>query len=187
MVHWVCSLSPAGIRNGSLTSPPGKNVEKIGKALGMRVLLAERKGATEIREGRTAFDVAIRQGTLFIVVTPLDDSTRHMISTAELAAMDPTAVLVNTGRGGVVDEAALILALREGRLGGAAVDVFEHEPATPANSALLDPSIPNLVLTPHVAWYSKRTIKGTVDTVAANLEAFVTGKPINMVIAGKTS
>ena len=95
----------------------GRNIERIGKALGMKVIIAERKNATTIREGRTSFDDAIRQGTIFIVVVPGDDDTRNMISTAELEAMDDTAIIVNVGRGGVIDEAAVVQALRDGRIG----------------------------------------------------------------------
>lgn len=150
----------------------------------MRVLVAERKSASEIREGRTAFEDAIRQGTVFILVTPLDDSTRDMISTAEFHLMENTALLINVGRGGVVNEAALAQALRDRQIGGAATDVFEHEPATKENCPLLGASIPNLILSPHVAWYSSRTIKGTLNTVKANIEGFVGGSPQNIVVAG---
>lgn len=148
----------------------------------MDVLIAERKDASEIREGRTAFKDAIGRGTIFIVVAPFDASTRDMISTAEFERMDRTALVVNVGRGGVVDEAALAKALKDGQIGGAATDVFEHEPATKDNCPLLDPSIPNLVLSPHVAWYSSRTLKGTVATVKGNIEGFVAGKPRNLII-----
>ena len=150
----------------------------------MRVLIAERKGASDVREGRIAFEDALRQGTVFIFVTPLDDSTRNMISTAELQLMDSTALLINVGRGGVINEAALARALKDGQIGGAATDVFEHEPATRENCPLLDASIPNLIISPHVAWYSSETIKGTLDMVKANIEGFVGGTPQNLIIAG---
>ncbi len=151
----------------------------------MKVLIAERKGASEVREGRTAFAEAIKRGTVFMFLTPLDDSTRNMISTVELDDMDSTALIVNVGRGGVIDETALIKALRNGTIGGAATDVFEHEPATKKNSPLLDPTIPRLILSPHVAWYSSRTIQGTVETVKGNLEGFVAGTPQNIVVPGR--
>ena len=118
----------------------------------MKVLIAERKGATMARPGRILFEDALKQGTVFIIVAPLDDSTRNMFSTAEFEAMDSTALVVNVGRGGLVKETELVKALREGKIGGAATDVFEHEPATKVNCPLLDPSIPNLVLSPHIAW-----------------------------------
>ncbi|KAK5124914.1 hypothetical protein LTR85_001104 [Meristemomyces frigidus] len=163
----------------------GQNVEKIGRALGMRVLIAERKGATKTRSGRVAFENALKEGTLFIVVAPLEPSTRGMIAAPELDAMDSTALVINVARGGIIDEQALAQALRDGQIGGAATDVYEHEPATKENCPLLDSTIPNLVLTPHVAWYSSKTVKGTSDTVKRNLEAFVAGKPVNVVVAGR--
>ena len=97
--------------------------------------------------------------------------------------MNRTAIVVNIGRGGVIHERALVAALREGQIMGAAVDVFEQEPATPANSNLLDPSIRNLVVSPHVAWYSSRTIRGTTATIKANLENFVAGNATNVIVA----
>ncbi|KAK6397886.1 hypothetical protein LTR65_005134 [Meristemomyces frigidus] len=170
-----------------MTVSEGQNVEKIGRALGMRVLIAERKGVHAVRAGRVAFEDAIREGTLFIVVAPLEPSTRNMIAAPELRAMDPTAFVVNVARGGIVDEQALAQALKDGQIGGAATDVYEHEPATKENCPLLDPTIPNLVLSPHVAWYSSKTVEGTTATVKKNLEGFVAGRPVNVVISGRQS
>lgn len=150
----------------------------------MKVLIAERKAAGHNRPGRTAFDTALKEGTVFIMVTPLDASTRDMISTPELDKMDPTALIVNVGRGGVINEAALADALRQGKIAGAATDVFASEPASKETSPLLDPSIPNLLLSPHVAWYSSRTINGTLDILKTNIEGFVAGRPQNVVISG---
>lgn len=169
----------------SVLTEAGKNVEKIGRALGMNVLIAERKGASEIRDGRVAFDEALKTGTLFILVVPLDSSTRDMFGSTEFSQMDPTAVIINVGRGGVINETDLVTALRDGTIGGAATDVFENEPASKSNCPLLDPTIPNLILSPHLAWYASKTIKGSLATIKANLEAFAAGKLQNVVIAGK--
>lgn len=159
----------------------GKHIEQIGKSLGMKVIIAERKGASEARQGRVTFEAALKEGTLFILVTPMDSSTRGMIGPDELALMDSTAFVINVGRGGVINEAALAKALKDGKIGGAATDVFEHEPATKDNCPLLDPSIPNLILSPHLAAFSQKTIQGTRDTVKANLEGFAAGRPQNVV------
>lgn len=153
----------------------------------MKVLLAERKGATDVRPGRISFEAALKDGTVFMLVTPLDATTRDMISTAELESMDSTALLVNVGRGGVINEDALADALRKGTIAGAATDVFATEPASKERSPLLDPFIPNLLLSPHVAWYSSRTINGTLDILKKNIEGFVAGKPQNVVIPGRHS
>jgi len=163
----------------------GKNIGRLGKALGMQVAVAERKGADAIREGRVPFEEGLRKGTVFVIVTPLDESTRDMFDAEEFAKMDPSAILVNVGRGGVINETALAQALREGRLGGCATDVFEREPATKDSCPLLDPTIPNLVLSPHVAWYASKTIDKTRAIVKSNLEAFAARKPQNIVVQGQ--
>lgn len=150
----------------------------------MKILITERKGADQIRDGRTAFVDALTQGTVFMIVTPLDANTQGMFSAPEFKSMDSSAVIVNVGRGGVVDETALAEALKNGEIGGAATDVFEHEPATKASSPLLDPGVPNLVVSPHIAWYSSKTATGTMATIKANLEGFVAGKPVNVVSPG---
>ncbi|KAF2719236.1 NAD(P)-binding protein [Polychaeton citri CBS 116435] len=142
----------------------GKNVERIAKALGMRVLIAERKDATTCREGRTNFYEALKQGTVFIVVAPLDASTKNMVSDAELATMNPTAFIVNVGRGGIINEAALAKALKNGQLAGGE----------------LDPTIPNLVLSPHIAWYSSKTLKGTFAMMKANIEVRCPGQDLTL-------
>ncbi|MBE3048417.1 hypothetical protein IMZ48_39115 [Candidatus Bathyarchaeota archaeon] len=148
----------------------------------MQVLIAERKGNPETRPGRVPFLQCLRRGTVFILAAHLNKTTRGMIGTSELAVMGPTSLLVNVGRGGIIDELALVKALKGNRIGGAATDVFAEEPATKANSPLLDPSIPNLLLSPHMAWYSKRTIENTRLVQKANLEGFVSGRMINVVI-----
>ncbi|KAF2149362.1 hypothetical protein K461DRAFT_281723 [Myriangium duriaei CBS 260.36] len=163
----------------------GKGVEKIAKALGMTTLIAERKGAAETRAGRTAFEDVLKRCTVLVLTAPLDDSTRDMIATPELGSMQRSAMLVNVGRGGLVDEAALVRALKERQIAGAATDVFAVEPATKQNSTLLDPEIPNLLLSPHVAWYSKTTIENAKSYVHGTIEAFVRGEPRNVVIEGR--
>lgn len=152
----------------------------------MTVMIAERKDAQTHREGRTSFHDVLVQSTVLILTCPLDATTRDMISTAELATLQPTANIINVGRGGVINEAALATALKEHRIGGAATDVFEVEPATREQCPLLDPAVPNLLLTPHVAWYSSSTIQGAMDMLRGNVEAFLAGKPQNVVIAGKS-
>lgn len=155
-------------------------------ALGMNVLVAERKGSTATREGRTSFADVLKQCTVLILTCPLDDSTRNMIDEPELCTMDNSALIINVARGGVINERALAAALKNHAIAGAATDVFEIEPATKENSPLLDPSIPNLVLTPHTAWVSSKTIKGTQKVIKENIEAYAAGRPQNVVIAGRT-
>jgi glycerate dehydrogenase len=94
--------------------------------------------------------------------------------------MKPNAILINTARGGLVDEQALADALRAGKLGGAGFDVLTEEPPRSGN-VLLDPSIPNLIVTPHVAWASQEAMQILADQLIENIEAFVAGSPRNVV------
>ena len=110
---------------------------------------------------------------------PLTPETRHLIGAAELAAMKPTALLINTARGGLVDESALADALRAGTLGGAGFDVLSEEPPKDGNP-LLAPDIlalPNFILTPHVAWASAPAMQALADQLIDNIEAFFRGEP----------
>jgi glycerate dehydrogenase len=111
---------------------------------------------------------------------PLTDKTRHMIAARELAAMKKSAILINTARGGLVDEAALARALKDGTIAGAGFDVLSKEPPVPENP-LLQLRLPNFVLTPHVAWASGGAMQTLADMLVDNLEAWVAGKPTNVV------
>ena len=156
----------------------GQAVEKIALAFGMKVLIAERKGAVEIRPGYTPFEQVLQLSdviTLHLAMTP---QTRHLISTAEFALMQPGAILINTARGGLVDEAALLEALQAGRIGGAGFDVLEKEPPKDGHP-LLDLNLPNFILTPHVAWTSRQAMQILADQLIDNIEAFVAGRPQN--------
>ena len=94
--------------------------------------------------------------------------------------MKPGALLINTARGGIVDEAALAQALQQGWIAGAGVDVLTEEPPRHGNP-LLEIMTPNLIITPHVAWASEQAMQGLADQVVANLDAFVAGRPQNLV------
>ncbi|TIA28135.1 hypothetical protein D6C78_10881 [Aureobasidium pullulans] len=162
-----------------------KRVEKMCKALDMNVLIAERKGSSTTRAGRTSFEQVLRTSTTLFLTCPLDSSTHNMLSHHELTLLSPTSILINVGRGGIVNELALATSLKEGKLGGAGTDVFEHEPATRENCPLLAGDVPNLVCTPHLAWFSDRTVVGTKECVRDTIEAFVRGEPANIVVDGK--
>ncbi len=111
---------------------------------------------------------------------PLTEATRDLIGAAELELMRPDALLINTARGGIVDESALADALRRGVIGGAGVDVLGVEPPREGN-VLLDPGIPNLIVTPHTAWASRESRQRLLDEVALNIEAFREGRERNRV------
>ncbi len=103
-----------------------------------------------------------------------------MIGAKELKMMKPTALLINTARGGLVDEEALAKALKDGTIAGAGFDVLTKEPPKEGN-VLLDPTLPNFILTPHVAWASQEAMQILADQLIDNIEAFVAGKPQNVV------
>ena len=150
----------------------GRGVERLALAFGMEVLISERKGASEVRDGRTPFEEVLQRSDVVSLHVPLNEETRNMIGRDELSRLKPSAILINCARGGVVDEAALAAALREGRLGGAGVDVLSTEPPGEDNP-LLDPSVPNLIVTPHVAWAGRRAQQALADQLIDNIEAFV--------------
>ena len=158
----------------------GKAVERIALAFGMKVLLAEHKGAVVVRPGYTAFDTVLRDSDVLTLHLPLNEKTRHLISTAEFATMRPGALLINTARGGLVDEAALLEALRSGRIGGAGFDVLAKEPPREGH-ALLDLNLPNFILTPHIAWSGRQAMQTLADQLIDNIEAYLQGKPQNRV------
>jgi glycerate dehydrogenase len=153
----------------------GRGVERLARAFGMEVLISERRGACELREGRTSFEEVLRRSDVLTLHVPLKEETRNLIGRDELALMKRTAVLVNCARGGVVEEAALAEALREGRLGGAGVDVLSAEPPD-AGNPLLAPDLPNLIVTPHVAWAGTRAQQALADQLVENIEEFVNRK-----------
>ncbi|KAH9903941.1 glycerate dehydrogenase [Xylariomycetidae sp. FL2044] len=172
----------------------GKKIEALARALGMKTLISGRKGVSaaaaaaakpeeekeEEKSGRTDFDTLIRTCSVVVLSVPRTAETLNLLSHAEFDAMPRHAVLVNVSRGGVVDEAALVAALRAGRIAGAATDVFAREPANPGNSPLLaaDTAGLNLVTTPHVAWCAEDTNASYGRALKENLKGWLeTGRP----------
>ena len=156
----------------------GKEIEKRALALGMKVLI------NDVAPGPNIVDVAtiLRESDIVTLNLPLTPQTKNMISTKELASMKKTACIINTARGGIVDEEALADALRNGVIAGAGFDVLTVEPPKNGN-ILLDPTIPNLIITPHVAWASKEAMQVLADQLIDNVDAFVAGSPRNVVTA----
>lgn len=150
----------------------GQGVARLAEAFGMTVLFAEHRDAPVPRPGYTAFAEVLARADALSLHCPLTDATRHLIGPAELAALKPGAVVINTGRGGLVDEEALAAALRSGHLGGAGVDVLSQEPPPP-DHPLLAPDLlanPHFILTPHVAWASLPAMGALAEQLMANLE-----------------
>ncbi|KAI9043300.1 D-isomer specific 2-hydroxyacid dehydrogenase family protein [Aspergillus affinis] len=162
----------------------GQRIAKVGEALGMRVLIAERKGGQQQqqpREGRTTFEEVLREVTVVILCLPRNPETVDLISEDELKTMRPQALLINVARGGIVNEGALLKALKQGWIEGAATDVFAKEPAGRGDSPLLSAEAQglNLVLTPHLAWLSEDTLVNLQDAVKYTIERWCRGETVN--------
>jgi len=157
----------------------GKAMARLGKSMSMKVLISEHKNAAAIREGRTSFDDTLRESDVVSFHCPLTEGTRDMFGAAEFAMMKRDALLINTARGGLVKDAALIEALQKGLIGGAGYDALREEPPRDG-SPLLDLDLPNFIVTPHVAWASNEAVQVLADQVIDNIEAFIAGTPRNL-------
>ncbi|WP_449410582.1 D-2-hydroxyacid dehydrogenase [Methylobacterium komagatae] len=154
----------------------GKSIAKRGEALGMKILAYD----TFPQEGLSDFETVLSQSDVITLHVPLTPETKGLIGAAELKRMKKNAILINTARGGLVDEAALLEALKDGTIAGAGFDVVAQEPPKDGN-ILCDADLPNLIVTPHVAWASKEAMQILADQLVDNVEAFVAGKPQNVV------
>lgn len=157
----------------------GRAVAQLGLALGMRVLVHSRTQRA-LPAGCTwcGFETLFETADVVSLHCPLIDETRGIVSASVLARMKPTALLINTARGALVDENALADALNSGRLAGAGLDVMAEEPPR-ADHPLL--TAKNCLITPHIAWASREARLRLIDAVAGNLRAFLAGQPVNVV------
>ena len=159
----------------------GQAVATIGRALGMRVLFSAHKGRSGQGSLYTPFEEVLKQADILTLHCPLNAHTRHMIGAAEFAQMARKPLLINTGRGGLVDEAAVGPALQAGHISGAAFDVTSVEPPPADHPFMALLERPDFILTPHVAWASAEAIQALADQLIDNVEAFVRGTPMNVV------
>ena len=157
----------------------GSAVAKLAEAFGMRVLIGQIPGRPA-RAGRLTLDELLPQVDALTFHCPLTEHTRNFIGARELALLKPGAFVVNTARGGMIDEQALADALRSGHLGGAATDVLSVEPPRDGNP-LLAADIPRLIITPHSAWGSREARQRIVGQLAQNAEAFFNGTALRVV------
>lgn len=152
----------------------GTEVGRLAELLGMNVLYAEHRNATQVRDGYTPFEDVLKQADIVTLHCPLTETTQNLINAETLAMMKPTAYLINTGRGPLVDEVALLNALENGIIAGAALDVLVKEPPEKDNPLMQAAKrLPNLLITPHVAWASDSAVTTLVNKVAQNIEEFV--------------
>lgn len=160
----------------------GSAVARIGAAFGMKVLASKRTWKEPPPAGvqPAEIDEIFALSDVISLHCPLTDATKHLVGERTLGLMKKEAFLINTGRGPLVDEAALAKALNEDRIAGAGLDVLSVEPAKAENPLL---TAKNCLVTPHVAWASRESRARLIDITAANLKAFLAGNPVNVVNA----
>ncbi|MFC0254061.1 D-2-hydroxyacid dehydrogenase [Massilia consociata] len=158
----------------------GRKVAQLGRAFGMEIAATSRSPIGDDGVVQLPLDQLLATSDVVSLHLPLTPQTRHLIGARELALMQPGALLVNTARGGLVDEAALARVLEAGAIGGAGFDVLSKEPPEP-NNPLLRLRLPNFILTPHVAWASTGAMQTLADMLVDNIEAWAAGKPRNLV------
>lgn len=158
----------------------GKEVIKIAQALGMKILVSTRTKRDDFDGIHFTTQEDVLKNSDFISLNlPLTNETKHLINTETLKLMKPTAYLINTARGGLVDEKALIEALQNHQIAGAGLDVQEVEPL-PDDSPLFD--LENVIITPHIGWRGLETRQRLVNMIGDNIKAFEAGQPINQVV-----
>ena len=158
----------------------GQATAGIARGFGMQVLFADHAPPKVPGVEFTPFDEVLARSDVISLHVPLTAQTRNMIGLEQLRRMKRTAILINTARGGLVDEAALVQALEQGLIAGAGFDVLSKEPPKEGNP-LLELRLPNFILTPHVAWASDGAMQFLADQLIDNVEAFVRERPQNLV------
>ncbi|WP_119157550.1 D-2-hydroxyacid dehydrogenase [Caldimonas tepidiphila] len=172
----------AGARLGIIGSGVlGQRVAEIGKAFGMVPLFAAHKGAQAMGSLYTSWNEVLETSDVITLHAPLTSATRGMIGRAEFQSMKRRPLLINTARGGLVDEPALVEALEQGWIGGAGFDVASVEPPAPDDPMMRLAARPDVILTPHVAWASDEAQQSLADQLIDNIEAYVDGRPRHLV------
>lgn len=161
----------------------GGRVAEMARGLGMEVLISVRPGSSEApAAGRLPLDEVLKSADFLSLHCPLTPSTKNLIDSRALGLMKPTAFLINTARGALVDEPALIKALRENKLAAAALDVISREPP-PADHPIIKAAkeLDNLLVTPHCAWSAREARERLLNETAENIAAFIEGRDRNRV------
>lgn len=156
----------------------GRGIAKIARAFGMELVVARRPGNPP--DDRPALKEMLTEVDVLTLHCPLTDQTKNLVNAEVFTLMKPTAFLINCARGGIVDENALVQALRTKQIAGAAVDVLSVEPPKDSNP-LLEAKLPNLIITPHIAWASREARQRIIDQTVENIRAFKAGNPIRTV------
>ncbi len=161
----------------------GRTVAAMARGFDMKVFVAARPGTIgSVPQDRIALDQMFRQADFISLHCPLTTETRNLIDGQTLGLMKSTAFLINTARGALIDEAALIHALRNKRIAGAAVDVISKEPPPADHPIILaTKELDNLIVTPHTAWSARETRERLLEEVKENIGSFLGGNPRNIV------
>lgn len=164
----------------------GRAVAQMGRALGLRVLFAARKARNDAQAGYVPLDTLFAESDIITLHCPLTPDTRHLINAAAFARMKRRPLLINTARGGLVDEAALAAALQSGAISGAGFDVVTQEPLPADHPLQAILAHPAFILTPHIAWASDEAMQALADQLVENIAAFQRGQPRNCATAAVT-
>ena len=159
----------------------GQSVARKAREFGMNVIVCARPGTDEVPDDRVSFDDLLQQSDVISLHSPLTDATHELFRAEQFARMKPSAILINTARGALVESAALVEALSTGQIAAAAIDVLPKEPPVDGNP-LLDYDGDNLVITPHIAWASGRARQECLDQLAENVDAFLKGEELRRVV-----
>jgi glycerate dehydrogenase len=154
----------------------GQATAQLAAAFGMQIVIAERPDSVVVREGRVSFQQALHQADVLSLHCPATDDNHHLLNAETLSWLKPSAVVLNTARGSLIDATALALSLKNGSLAGAALDVLDIEPPPPYHP-LLQPDVPNILISPHVGWASQQAMQQLVEQTADNIKSFLAGMP----------
>ncbi len=157
----------------------GKAVARLATAFNMKIVIAEHRGAQKTRPGYTPFELAISQADFLSLHCPLTSATENLINRETLGLMKPSAFLVNTGRGPLVNEQDLLTVLQQGQIAGVALDVTAIEP--PPNDSIIWQlnTLPNVIITPHIAWAADEAMQNLIDQIMTKIDLFIARKPFD--------
>lgn len=173
-IHTLASKTLCIVGKGEL----GKGMAKRAMALDMNVVFAERPSAQTIREGYTPFEDAFKNADVISLHCPLTPQTQHLINKQTLSLLKPTALLINTGRGALVNEVDLLEHLKAGQLAGAGLDVANVEPPAKTDPIWDLAALPNVIVTPHVAWAAEESMQRLMDQIGIKIQKFISHDPI---------
>lgn len=175
-LHELNGLTLGIIGNGEIA----RTLVQYAKIFDIKVILLDRKGATTIRKDYVAFEAGLQQADIISIHCPLTPETTNLIGLNEFKQMKQSSIIINTARGGIINETDLYTALKAGIIAGAGLDVLTEEPPKNGN-ILLDPSLTNLIITPHIAWMGQSSLKTLAQETVHNIHAFQHAAPRNLV------